>query len=79
MHTINILNVKYNSSLRNGAITMKVLNIILIICAFLLLFIGLETPEPVEPNPSTIKHPINLEELDFRPNIEQVIDQLYPM
>ncbi len=58
---------------------MKVLNIILIICAFLLFFIGLETPEPVGLNPSTIQHPINLEELNLRPNIEQVIDQLYPM
>ena len=46
---------------------MRVLNILLIICACLLLFIGLQTPETSE---STHQE---------RPNIEKVIDQLYPM
>lgn len=58
---------------------MKVLNIILIICAFLLFFIGSEIPVSVEPDTSYLKSSTNLEELDLRPNIEQVIDQLYPI
>lgn len=58
---------------------MKVLNTILIICAFLLFFIGIETPVSVEPDISYLRRSTNLEELYLRPNIEQVIDQLYPM
>ncbi|MDO5793164.1 MAG: hypothetical protein Q4Q00_03080 [Turicibacter sp.] len=58
---------------------MKVLNILLIICAFLLLFIGLETPNTTESEAPEIKHSINLEEFDPRPNIEKVIEELYPM
>ena len=58
---------------------MKVLNTLLIICAFPLFFIGIETPVSVEPDISYLKHSTNLRELDLRPNIEQVINLLYPM
>ena len=58
---------------------MKVLNTLLIICAFLLFFIGFETPVSVEPDISYLKRSTNLRELDLRPNIEQVINLLYPM
>lgn len=58
---------------------MRVLNILLIICACLLLFIGLQTPEISESTHQEIDHPLNLETFDPRPNIEKVIDQLYPM
>ena len=56
---------------------MKVLNTLLIICAFLLFFIGIETPVSVEPDISYLKRSTNLRELDLRPNIEQVINLLY--
>ena len=58
---------------------MKLLNTLLIICAFLLFFIGIETPVSVEPDISYLKRSTNLRELDLRPNIEQVINLLYPM
>ena len=58
---------------------MKLLNTLLIICTFLLFFIGIETPVSVEPDISYLKRSTNLRELDLRPNIEQVINLLYPM
>lgn len=79
MHIVEYLSVRYISPRKNGAIVMKVLNILLIICAFLLLLIGLETPGPTEAENSTIKQSINFEEFDPRPNIVKVMEELYPM
>lgn len=61
---------------------MKVLNIILIICGLLLFFIGIETEAPQTPTTTDFSHlyqQLNDNIIDLRPNIEQVIDQLYPM
>ncbi|MGL4338230.1 MAG: hypothetical protein ACRCST_15205 [Turicibacter sp.] len=58
---------------------MKVLNGLLIVCALLLFFIGIET-KPQEPAlDSIIKLENPLFHADLRPNLEIVIDQLYPM
>lgn len=58
---------------------MRVLNILLIICACLLLFIGLQTPETSESTHQEINHTLDLKTFDPRPNIEKVMKQLYPM
>ncbi|MDE5977112.1 MAG: hypothetical protein K2G70_01420 [Turicibacter sp.] len=60
---------------------MKVLNSILIICAILLFFIGIKTPasfKEVE-TPTTKYTILDIQKIDPRPNIEKVIDDLYPM
>ena len=43
------------------------------------IILGLQTPETSESTHQEIDHPLNLETFDPRPNIEKVIDQLYPM
>lgn len=61
---------------------MKVLNIILIICGLLLFYIGVQTDSPdttTMPTFSSLKQQLEQNKIDLRPNIEKVIDQLYPM
>ena len=61
---------------------MKVLNSILIICGLLLFYIGIQSDSPdtpITPTFSSIKQQLEQNEIDLRPNIEKVIDQLYPM
>jgi len=61
---------------------MKVLNSILIICGLLLFFIGIKTDSPdipIEPTFSSLKQQFEQSEIDLRPNIKKVIDQLFPM
>lgn len=61
---------------------MKVLNSILIICGLLLFFIGIKTDPPdiaIDPTFSNLKQQFEQNKIDLHPNIEKVIDQLYPM
>ena len=46
---------------------------------FTIIYRTFQTPETSESTHQEIDHPLNLETFDPRPNIEKVIDQLYPM
>lgn len=61
---------------------MKVLNTILIICGLLLFYIGLQadTQTPSTSSSfSSLEHQLETGDIDLRPNITKVIDELYPM
>lgn len=60
---------------------MKVLNIILIICGLLLFYIGLQSDTltlSTSSEFSSLRHQLETEDIDLRPNIEKVIDELSP-
>lgn len=61
---------------------MKVLNTILIICGLLLFYIGLQADTQTPSNSSdfsSLRYQLEKGDIDLRPNIIKVIDELYPM
>ncbi|HAX72909.1 MAG TPA: hypothetical protein DCY20_05245 [Firmicutes bacterium] len=65
---------------------MKILNGLLAICALLLFYLAIQTqPEKQEPQQSLIQNQQSIliidkyEHANLKPNIQQVIDQLYPL